>query len=96
MPFALNEETRLDQPGQGARVHGGRPAIVSTSIPTSRVPNGEMFHLGDGADGFPRACERRSTSPSVERAARRRRAQELLDQTIGDETVTGWTPSSAT
>src|SRR5687768_1478732 len=87
MPFALNDATRLISPTKVLEYMAADRPIVSTSVPDVAGPYGEIVHLGDGPDGFLQACESALNQPERERAARRRRAADVLDQTSWDETV---------
>jgi UDP-galactopyranose mutase len=87
MPFALNDATRLISPTKVLEYMAAERPIVSTSIPDVIGPYGQIVHLGDGPDGFLAACERALSEPERERAARRRRAADVLEQTSWEETV---------
>jgi UDP-galactopyranose mutase len=87
MPFLVNDATRMISPTKVLEYMAADRPIVSTSIPDVAGPYGEIVHLGDGPDGFLEACERALHEPERERAARRRRAEDVLEQTSWDETV---------
>jgi UDP-galactopyranose mutase len=87
VPFARNDATRLQSPTKVLEYMAADRPIVSTSIPDVAEPYGDVVHLGDGRDGFLQACERALNEPEPERAARRRRADEVLARTSWDETV---------
>jgi len=87
MPYKLNQPARRVSPTKALEYMAADRPIVSTSIPDVAGPYGEIVHLGDGPDGFLEACERALHQPERERAARHRRAQDVLDLTSWDETV---------
>ncbi|HTM01031.1 MAG TPA: glycosyltransferase [Candidatus Omnitrophota bacterium] len=87
VPFARNDATRFNSPTKVLEYMAADRPIVSTSIEDVAEPYGDIVFLGDGPEGFLRACERALDQSEAERASRRALAREVLARTSWDETV---------
>jgi UDP-galactopyranose mutase len=87
MPFAIGPATRYISPTKVLEYMAAERPIVSTPITDVVEPYGDIVYVGEGPDGFLRACASALSSTPFEREDRKRRARDVLRRTSWDETT---------
>jgi UDP-galactopyranose mutase len=87
LPFALNDATKFISPTKTLEyMAAGRP-IATTSIRDVVEPYGDVVQVGDGPNGFVKACERALETPTDPTSPTGVRMAEILAKTSWDTTV---------
>lgn len=87
LPFALNESTRYISPTKILEYMAVELPIVSTPITDVVEPYGDIAYIGEGQEGFVRACEQALDATDSLRAERASRMRQVLARTSWDRTV---------
>ena len=87
LPFAVDETTRLLNPGQTLEYLAGGKPVVATPLPDVVSLHGSAVLIAEGAGEFVAAVEEILGEHAPERARRRARAQALVDASTWDATA---------